>query len=754
MNINLIYKEKTYQFDTPPEATIEYIKYLTTKISGKKSNLDLFYKNENLSKYIDKTLLKEIVPEGEKNITINIKKKNYNNQISNTLTSISNTNYINNFLIIDNKQYYEQLKNRFLSFHKSYLNIYDEVSSFQTVLDDRFHKLIQLCKEFKKYIKVYDEKLGKFYNNNYYYYLQKCFNENYDSKNLSERDINDIDIQLDKCFSNLTHLEIESCYQKNIILYLQYKIEEFLKIKILIHQLNSKKEYEEILSDLDILFSELNKIQKYKPIDLLTKFHYIKKNSNNLFLDNKNYTIFNRRKINKRQYNLSDIPPLIEINKENNKIFHHQINNTNLPIKIPTINQLKITSNKKDKPFLSDNERIYNLTNSNLNGKSNQIMFDYRKYKTLPNELIYGKTKNKDDIKTNDRYCNYDNYNNKIKLSKSLPHSNLNYLKKNSAEIDYETNKSIIKSSKIINNENDLQKSFMSEPMVSIKRNTKKKKTKKSENENINYKKEDNGEMLKTYNTNNEEKHIKSRNKINLNSLNSEQTKEILYKTIPQNKENYKKLKLMMNDELNESNKKLENHHKLKEKIKPESYKNLITKLKKSNLFRKITDRNNNILNKSSEINNKTENYSNLKLINNEEKINFSESERKLFVNPKNKKTHSSRKINFFDEINKEEIQSLKKLFKRKTNEINKKSLEKFSKEITSKKSKNSNKEIKVNNKNELIKMKSNDKIKDKSNDNNNQYDDNSLENINNSNENIEMKKKKKKNLNKFDFII
>ena len=77
-----------------------------------------------------------------------------------------------------------------------------------------------------------------------------------------------------------------------------------------------------------------------------------------------------------------------------------------------------------------------------------------------------------------------------------------------------------------------------------------------------------------------------------------------------------------------------------------------------------------------------------------------------MFVNPKNKKTHSTRKINFFDEINKEEIQSLKKLFKRKTNEIDKKSLEKFSKEITSKKSKNSNKEIKVNNKNELIKMK------------------------------------------------
>ena len=77
MNINLIYKDKNFQFDTPREATIEYIKDLSSKISGKKSNFDLFYKNENLSKYIDKTLLKEIVPEGEKSLTINIKKKKF-----------------------------------------------------------------------------------------------------------------------------------------------------------------------------------------------------------------------------------------------------------------------------------------------------------------------------------------------------------------------------------------------------------------------------------------------------------------------------------------------------------------------------------------------------------------------------------------------------------------------------------------------------------------------------------------------------
>ena len=113
---------------------------------------------------------------------------------------------------------------------------------------------------------------------------------------------------------------------------------------------------------------------------------------------------------------------------------------------------------------------------------------------------------------------------------------------------------------------------------------------------------------MNTYNSNNEEKQIKSRNYINLDSFNLEQNKEIECKTISENKENDKKLlKFLQNTESSEKNENLENNHK-KEKIKPESYKNLVSKLKKSNLIRKITNRNNNALNKSDEINNKMEN--------------------------------------------------------------------------------------------------------------------------------------------------
>ena len=42
-------------------------------------------------------------------------------------------------------------------------------------------------------------------------------------------------------------------------------------------------------------------------------------------------------------------------------------------------------------------------------------MFDYRKYKTLPNELINDKTNNKDNIQINYKDSNIDNYSDNIK---------------------------------------------------------------------------------------------------------------------------------------------------------------------------------------------------------------------------------------------------------------------------------------------------------------------------------------------------
>jgi hypothetical protein len=283
MNINLIYKDTKYQFDTSSRVTIEYIKDLTYKITGKTSNIDLYYKNDNLMKYNDKKLLKDIITDGETNIIINIQKHNIKNHTSKASTSISNSNYNNNIILNDNEQYFQQLKNKFLQFHNNYLILHDEVKSFDEILEERFNRFSKLSKEFKKYAKIYEEKLSKFYDDSFYNYLYKKFNNNLDSRNLSEREINNLGDKMDICLNNFKYLKTQCNYQKNIIHYLQYKIEDFLKLKILIHQLNEKEKFESIITHLDIIFNELTKNNNYKPIELANEIHnLIKKKPINL----------------------------------------------------------------------------------------------------------------------------------------------------------------------------------------------------------------------------------------------------------------------------------------------------------------------------------------------------------------------------------------------------------------------------------------------------------------------------------------
>ena len=117
MNINLIYENTTYQFDASPKTTIEYIKDLSSKISGQNSKINLYYKNKNLSKLIDKTLLEEITTEGEKNLTINIQKENEVQSINNDIP-ISNIIYNSRLNDFDNEKYFQKLRNRFLEYQK------------------------------------------------------------------------------------------------------------------------------------------------------------------------------------------------------------------------------------------------------------------------------------------------------------------------------------------------------------------------------------------------------------------------------------------------------------------------------------------------------------------------------------------------------------------------------------------------------------------------------------------------------------
>ena len=87
MNINLVYEGKEYNFDIPNGVTIDYIKELSSKIfNSDKSLLDLVYNNEKFTHKDDKTLVRDLVPEGETNIILTVQ---INNNINNSIKNIN-----------------------------------------------------------------------------------------------------------------------------------------------------------------------------------------------------------------------------------------------------------------------------------------------------------------------------------------------------------------------------------------------------------------------------------------------------------------------------------------------------------------------------------------------------------------------------------------------------------------------------------------------------------------------------------------
>ena len=788
MNINLIYKDKKYQFDILSQATIEYIKDLTYKITRKTSNIDLYYKNDNLMKYDDKKLLKDIIKDGETNITINIQKHDQKNHISKASTSFSNSNYNNNIILNDNEQYFQQLKNRFLQLHNNYLMVHDEISAFDEILEERFNRLTKLSKEFKKYSKIYDEKLAKFYDDSIYNYLYKKFNNNLDSKNLSEREINNLGDKMELCLNNFKYLQTQSNYQKNIILYLQYKIEDFLKIKILIHQLNDKEDFESIITHLDIIFTELSKNNHHKPIDLTSEIHNLIKRQpinidNNI---NSNFILYkNNQKNIKKHYNLSDIPPLI--NSNNNYTNNDTLKNINLQKKNNNKGPLKIPNIKMNnyKNLKTDLKKLKVKTLSNDFG--NPIIFDYRIHQTLSNDL-----KNSENI-------THDNIISKSLSPNQKKKENVNHTKRNNylSKTLKANDDDII----IINNDNEINNNFKRSKK---KRRTKKTNSKAQDNTINEENKEENNlksikdlneknilskinsnKTVKIYNSveglNDDEMNKKSKNNILIRKTNSlKKELENRAKIYNYREMEKKKIQNILKDDF-------ESDIKLKEKLKNKNDLNIDTKIKIEKAL-SSKEKEENTLNKSEEIkresllhsmkikNNKTEDEETLKVNNSIPRKNKIKENKTLIV----------KKMDMLEELNHDFNKSFES-FKGKTYEVSKEHIEKLSKDLSINNNKNKNKNnnnitnlshsMNLKNKNSPLKEindnEKNNKKKNKEKDNNYTNDNNNKNNneinnnnnlsvnenkddINTDNDNLnnEKKKKKKKGINFFDFII
>ena len=106
---------------------------------------------------------------------------------------------------------------------------------------------MKLQKEYKKDIKIIDEKLSKFYDNASYDYLFQIFDNNIDSKSLTESYINKIGIEIENCIFNYKYLQVQKNLQENIITYIQYKIDELLLLNPFINQINGIEEFNNLI---------------------------------------------------------------------------------------------------------------------------------------------------------------------------------------------------------------------------------------------------------------------------------------------------------------------------------------------------------------------------------------------------------------------------------------------------------------------------------------------------------------------------
>ena len=211
MNINLIYEGNKYEFDIGPETNVEYVKDLSGKIFG--SEMDIFYKEENLSKYGEKALIKDIIPIGDENIIINVQKINSKVINSKASTSISNSPKINSFC--DNEQYYQSLKKKFMDVESDYSKTINDTISYEHILDDRFNKIIKIIKDLKKQSKDIIKKIENFYsNNNNFDELENFFRNNQTSKNLNDEDIKNIENKLNILSTNYKYIEAQNNFQK------------------------------------------------------------------------------------------------------------------------------------------------------------------------------------------------------------------------------------------------------------------------------------------------------------------------------------------------------------------------------------------------------------------------------------------------------------------------------------------------------------------------------------------------------------
>ena len=771
MNLNLIYEGKNYQFDIPNDVTINYIKEIASKIFNyEDKGLQLIFNENNLNIYDDKKFVNQLLKDNEKNITIHLNKKNISNKSNNVFSNLSIVNSNNN-----NEKYYKELKNKFIKIHLNYNKKINLLSVFKEKIKEIFDKLIIIIKKLRNSIIMIDNNLLYFYKNNNYDKLLKLFEENKKGCGLTEKDLKGINDKIQTLIDDYKYIITQKNFQINVNNFIELQIE---KIKNFNHQfeiIQNNNNYDEIIYELDKIFEfSFNKNKN-------------KNSKNNIIKDKNNSNLFNNsfdliqnekqifelptvKKSNSKEKNNTNISKKIKLIKKNENKKIITVNNKKIDHFLPDINSKNEDINLFDlKLFKSTHSKLYERQkneNSLINETSTHLVY---KLLNKTNNKILPKDNNYKDLfisindikpkimeKSEEKIIS----NKKEKLYNEKKICNITLKSYNQSKIPkllipLNKENSIIKSpiktdrnEKIINNN-----SFKSESPVKTERNEKKIDINEGSLNYNNYiykspSKKDRYEKNKYNNTIKSESPLKSdRNENNINNNINDCEHD------NHNKNDNLSILSLIKIKKTISNKsliKLQNHIK-QNKNEKEKEKMIQFKLKNQNENKvdRTKNHNNTIIsyNESSPLKSKS-NRTVIKILFNEtlkdENVNsLSPIRRKMDKNFF--KTKSTKSVKLFKENNiKEEFEN----FYKKNQENNKDEIQKLAKDLLF----NSPYKNKINKEEIYIKKTLTDsKINNEKNIENNE---NSNNDCNSEKIENEGKKKKKKLLNKFDFII
>ena len=474
MNINLLYKGKDYNFDIPNDATVDYIKELSSKlINLDKESVDLFFNNEKINKNYNKTLIENLIPKGENSTMVTLEINNLNKihnkslkskeenpngvllnksnnlqKINDKIGQINNKIYENydsffikkfelkyiknnNILLSIMKEFFNKIKQIYLNiFHEYLISLRNEDSTTDINKSEFYQKNPYLTE-----LILFEKKINGFQVNQINYYLKLL-------EFIKKNDNKEIILKLNELY---TKLLVYNCFtdkesNKELINPLKFKKKSIHKknnstINNLISK-NAKKELPILnIKNNSSLYEENNNYNSLNNEKILLKKE---RNSNSIETEQKNSIKENTFKINDKMINSNSINEKSIYNRKNsyenkeekNEIFNiNDKNNINKNkcdennIKFPVYQRLN-SINYSIRKNINEEER-----NQNDNQKINENIYQ----NILKNENNTSKV-NKKELKDINGYSLKINYSNLVKNNLSI---SKNKKKKSFSKFDF-----------------------------------------------------------------------------------------------------------------------------------------------------------------------------------------------------------------------------------------------------------------------------------------------------------------------------